>query len=33
MFENKALERIFGAKREEVTVGWRKMHNYEFHSL
>jgi hypothetical protein len=29
MFENKALTRIFGPKRDEVTGGWRKLHNEE----
>jgi hypothetical protein len=27
MFENKVLRRIFGPKRDEVTGGWRKLHN------
>jgi hypothetical protein len=27
MFENKVLRRIFGPKRNEVTGGWRKLHN------
>jgi hypothetical protein len=27
------LGRIFGPKRDEVTGGWRKMHNEEFHKL
>jgi hypothetical protein len=30
--ENRAL-RIFGPKRDEVTGGWRKLHNEEFHDL
>jgi hypothetical protein len=25
--------RIFGTKRDEVTGGWRKLHNVELHSL
>ena len=29
MFENKALRRIFGSKRDKVTVEWRKLHNEE----
>jgi hypothetical protein len=29
VFENRVLRRIFGPKREEVTEGWRKMHNEE----
>jgi hypothetical protein len=31
--ENRALRRIFGAKREELTGGRRKLHNEELHSL
>jgi hypothetical protein len=27
------LRRIFGPKREEVTGGWRKMHNEGLHNL
>jgi hypothetical protein len=27
------LRRIFGSKRDEVTGGWRKLHNEELHSL
>jgi hypothetical protein len=27
VFENKALRRIFGPKTDEVTGGWRKLHN------
>jgi hypothetical protein len=33
MFENKLLRRIFGPKRDEVTGGWRKLHNEELHGL
>jgi hypothetical protein len=33
VFENRALRRIFGPKRDEVTGGWRKLHNKEFHNL
>jgi hypothetical protein len=33
VFENRALRRIFGPKRDEVTGGWRKLHNEEFHNL
>jgi sorting nexin-29 len=29
VFENNMLRRIFGPKRDEVTGGWRKMHNEE----
>jgi hypothetical protein len=32
-FENRALRGIFGIKREEVTRGWRKLHNEELHNL
>jgi hypothetical protein len=33
VFENRVLRRIFGPKREEVTGGWRKLHNEELHGL
>jgi hypothetical protein len=33
MFENRVLWRIFGPKRDEVTGGWRKVHNEELHNL
>jgi hypothetical protein len=33
VFENRVLRRIFGPKRDEVTAGWRKMHNEELHDL
>jgi hypothetical protein len=33
VFENRALRRIFGPKRDEVTGGWRKLHNEELHGL
>ncbi|KAJ4450227.1 hypothetical protein ANN_01646 [Periplaneta americana] len=33
VFENKVLRTIFGAKRDEVTGEWRKLHNTELHSL
>jgi hypothetical protein len=32
MFEEKVLRRIFGPKRNDVTGGWRKLHNVEFHN-
>jgi hypothetical protein len=32
-FENRALRRIFGPKRDVVTGGWRKLHNEELHNL
>jgi hypothetical protein len=31
--ENMVLRRIVGSKRDEVTGGWRKQHNEEFHNL
>jgi hypothetical protein len=33
IFENRVLRRIFGPKRDEVTRGWRKLHNEELHGL
>jgi hypothetical protein len=33
MFENRVLRRIFGPKRDEVTVEWRKLHNEELRDL
>ncbi|KAJ4448787.1 hypothetical protein ANN_00178 [Periplaneta americana] len=33
VFENKVLRKIFGAKRDEVTGEWRKLHNAELHVL
>jgi hypothetical protein len=33
MFENRALRRIFGLKRGEVTEGWRKLNNEELCDL
>ncbi|PNF34899.1 hypothetical protein B7P43_G01408, partial [Cryptotermes secundus] len=33
VFENRVLRRIFGPKRNEVTGGWRKLHNEEIHNL
>jgi hypothetical protein len=33
VFENRVLRRIFGPKRDEVTGGWRKLRNEEFHYL
>jgi hypothetical protein len=30
---SRALRRIFGPKRDEVTVEWRKLHNEELHNL
>jgi hypothetical protein len=31
--ENRALKRIFGLKRDEVTGEWRKLHNEELNDL
>jgi hypothetical protein len=33
VFENWALRRIFGPKRDNVTGGWRNLHNEEVHNL
>ena len=33
MFENRLLRRIFGPKGDEVTGGWRKLHNEELSDL
>ncbi|KAJ4434549.1 hypothetical protein ANN_23111 [Periplaneta americana] len=33
VFENKVLRKVFGAKRDEVTGEWRKLHNTELHAL
>jgi hypothetical protein len=33
VFENRVLRRIFGRKRDEVTSGWRKLHNEELNDL
>jgi hypothetical protein len=33
VFENRALRRIFGLKRDEVTGDWRKQHNEALHNL
>jgi hypothetical protein len=33
VFENRALRRIFGPKREGVTGGWRRLHNEELHNV
>jgi hypothetical protein len=33
VFENRALRRIFGPKRDEVTAEWRNLHNEELHNL
>ncbi|KAJ4426492.1 hypothetical protein ANN_27306 [Periplaneta americana] len=33
VFENKVLRKTFGAKRDEVTGEWRKLHNTELHAF
>jgi hypothetical protein len=33
VFKNRMLRRIFGPKRDDVTGGWRKLHNEELHNL
>ncbi|KAJ4448759.1 hypothetical protein ANN_00150 [Periplaneta americana] len=33
VFDNKVLRKIFGAKRDEVTGEWSKLHNTELHAL
>ena len=32
-FENKVLRKLFGAKKDEITREWRKLHNAELHAL
>jgi hypothetical protein len=33
IFENRVLRRIFGPKRDEVIVEWRRLHNKELYAL
>jgi hypothetical protein len=33
VFDNRVLMRIFGPKRNEVTGGWRKLHNEELRNF
>jgi hypothetical protein len=33
VFENRVLKKIFGSRRDEMTGGWRKLHNEELHNL
>ena len=33
MFKNKVFRKIFGAKRDEITGEWRKLHNAELYAL
>jgi hypothetical protein len=32
-FKNKVQMRLFGPERDELTGGWRKLHNEELHNL
>jgi hypothetical protein len=33
MFAKRVMRKIFAPKRNEVTEGWRKLHNEELHNL
>ena len=33
MFENEVLGKIFGARKDEITGEWGKLHNAELHAL
>ena len=33
VFENKVFRKIFGAKRDEMTEEWRKLHNAQLYAL
>jgi hypothetical protein len=33
VFENRVLRSKFGPKRDEVTGGWRRLHNEDLHNL
>jgi hypothetical protein len=33
VFENRVLRRIFGPKRDEIVVDWRKLRNKELHNI
>ena len=33
VFENKVLRKVFGAKRDEITGKWRKLHKAELYAL
>jgi hypothetical protein len=33
VLENRVLRKIFGPKRDELTGGWRKLHNEKLHNL
>ena len=33
VFKNEVHRKLFGAKEDEITVEWRKLHNSELHAL
>jgi hypothetical protein len=33
VMKNRVLRKIFGPKKEEITLGWRKMHNEQLSDL
>jgi hypothetical protein len=33
VFEDRVLRKIFGPKRDQVSGGWRKLHNEKLHNL
>ena len=33
VFDSKVLRKIFGAKKDEITGEWRKLHNAELHAF
>jgi hypothetical protein len=33
MFENKAIRRIFGPKKDGMVIGWKKLHKEELHNF
>jgi hypothetical protein len=33
VFENRVLRRIFGPERDEMTGGWRELHNEKLHGF
>jgi hypothetical protein len=33
VFDNRVLRRTLGPKRNEMIIGWRKLHNEELHNL
>jgi hypothetical protein len=32
-FENRVVSRLFGMRRDEMTIDWRKLHNEMLHNL